>query len=263
MFERHGVTVNPESELARLMVAAEALADRDLTRPIESQAEFDQMLQAAHFDRLSDAILLLDDQLAPAHHLRRLTAHSLDFMNVRAPSPAKDAFWEFELWEKIKRRHANTTLAEPDIVVATDAGELPVACKKIYALKAAETRLRKGMHQLARFNGVGVVAINIDDLVTRSQVLRHTTADALGAAMENVTLEFFNRNGAQLQQYFERGRVSAAAVSLTLFAEFTEDSPRFNYMHQLTVLVSRHAQSSVRARLDILASSMGARIEGI
>ena len=148
-------------------------------------------------------------------------------------------------------------------MVATDAGDLPVACKKIYSAKAAETRLRRGMHQLDRFSGVGIVAINIDDLVPPSHVLQHRAASSLGAQMENVTLGFLDDNGSQLQQYFQRGRISAVAVSLTLFAEFTEEAPRFNYMHQLVVVVSRYAQPSVRARLKILATSMGASIEGI
>ena len=119
------------------------------------------------------------------------------------------------------------------------------------------------MHQLDRFSGVGIVAINIDVLVPPSHVLQYRTASSLGAQMENVTLGFLVENGSQLQQYFQRGRVSAVAVSLALFAEFTEEAPRFNYMHQLVVVVSRYAQPSVRARLKILATSMGASIEGI
>ena len=113
IFERYEVPVDPRSELAQIMTAAEALACRDPSRPIQNQAEFDQMPLSAHFDRLSDAILMLNDHPAPAPHLRRLTAHSLDFINSRAPSPAKDAFWELELWEKIRRRHASAELAEP------------------------------------------------------------------------------------------------------------------------------------------------------
>ena len=261
VLEQHGIRVNPACELAGLLTAAEMLASRDPARPISNDSEFQQMLLGAHFDRISDAILLVQHEPDPVTHLQPLTSQTLDFMHARTPSRAKDFFWELELWEKIKRRHPATFLREPDVMVETDGGDLPIACKKIYTQGGVESQLRKGVRQLKPFKGKGMVAINIDDLVQPSVHWRAPTTNVLGTAMERANEEFLRHHMTVLDDYFRKEKLSAVAVSVTLFSEIDSGGPRFNYMHQLTVMVSRYAQQSVRARLEILAASMGAQIE--
>lgn len=261
VLEQYGVRINPTCELAGLLTAAEALASRDPARPISNDSEFQRMLLGAHFDRISDAVLLLQHEPNPHAHLKPLTSQTLDFMHARTPSRAKDFFWELELWEKIKRRHTTTFLREPDVLVETAIGDLPIACKKIYTPGGVESQLRKGVRQLKPFKGEGMVAINIDDLVQPSVHWRASTIEILGAAMEHANEDFLRRHMGVLDEYFRKGQLSAVAVSVTLFSEIDRGGPQFNYMHQLTVMVSQYAQQSVRARLDILAASMGAYIE--
>ena len=131
----------------------------------------------------------------------------------------------------------------------------------LYSAGGVESQLRKGVRQLKPFDGEGMVALNIDDLVQPSVHWRSSTADILGAAMERANENFLHSHMGAFDEYFREAKLSAVAVSVTLFGEINSGGPRFNYMHQLTVMVSRYARASVRTRFEILASSVGAEIE--
>ena len=72
IFARHGVMLHHSCEIVQLMRAAEALAERDPSRPVAGAEEFEQMVRGAQFDRVSDAILMLDQEDGAATHLVRL-----------------------------------------------------------------------------------------------------------------------------------------------------------------------------------------------
>ena len=80
--------------------------------------------------------------------------------------------------------------------------------------------------------------------------------------MHDQILAFYREHERIINQYFSRNRLAALLFSISRFAEFVDDRPRFANMHQTTVVVSRYATPESRVRLNELAATMGAEIEG-
>lgn len=75
------------------------------------------LFRACQFEQISDAILLLRGCSERSRYLSGLTSGTLDPFE-RKRSKAKDVLWELELWELLRRRSLDATLAEPpDIIV--------------------------------------------------------------------------------------------------------------------------------------------------
>lgn len=137
LFRRQGIQFHTASAIGVLLKDAEALADNFIAGESgeSGDSEFQILLNAAHLDRMADAILMLEGESNCNAYLNKLTSTNLNFLG-RAPSHAKDIFWEIELWALLKRNCSNVRLVDPpDIILDTTDGPLAIACKKIYSKK--------------------------------------------------------------------------------------------------------------------------------
>ena len=259
-FRQRGIPFDPKSAIDVLLTDAESLADIFVAGQSGSSAN-QSLFNAAHLDRMADALLLLAGEPNCNAYLDKLTSNSLNFLE-RSPSHAKDIYWEIELWATIKRNYANVRLVEPpDIVLDTPDGSLAIACKKIYSMKNVPRQLSSAVKQLAPFNGVGIAAINIDDLVPAGSMLSSPTAAEMNRFIDAGNIRFLSSFQRPILKYFESDRLSAIAICTNLLAEITRDGTRFNNARQMTVWVWPNLPVAVTNRIKFLADVMGAQME--
>jgi hypothetical protein len=190
---------------------------------------------AMHVARLADAILPLNTYASAAQYLRRLISGSLDFFS-RHPSPAKNAFWELELWALLRRREAATRLEDPpDIVLSLARDDVGIACKKLYSEKNVEKALSEAVKQVAEGFEVAVVAINIDDLIPAQQVCAAATEVQLTLALRSIAEDFIGRHERHFKKYLSTQRLVGAVVTCNLVADVAEWDVNLNNARHSTV----------------------------
>lgn len=260
LFRRKNIQFNPASDLGVLLKGAEALADKYDAGQLDA-SDFHILLKAAQLDRIADALLLLEGELNCESYLQKLTSKSLNFLE-RSPSYAKDIYWEIELWSMLKKKCASVRLVDPpDIVLDTPDGTFPIACKKIYSSKNVARQLSAAVKQLEPFDGAGIVAVNIDDLVPGDSILRSATYAQMAQFIDAENVRFISSCHQPIQKYFGSGRLSAIAVSTSLLAEVVNEGTRFNNARQMTIWARPNAPAVVASRLDYFANVLGASIE--
>lgn len=259
LFTRQNVTFHPTSAIGGLLKDAEAL-ERNFIAGKAGEPEFQTLLRAAHLDRMVDALLLLEREPNCRAYLNKLTSASLNFLD-RTHSPAKDTFWEIELWAKLKGNDPNVRLADPpDIIMDTAAGPLGIACKKIYSRKNVAHQLSSAVKQLKPFCGIGIAAINIDDLVPGDSILRSRTAAEMLQYIDAENVRFLVSCEQPVRKYFESGRLSAVAICTSLLAEVTNDGTRFNNAKQMTIWAFPSVPAVVSTRIAAFAKALGVPI---
>ncbi|MDR7009671.1 hypothetical protein [Paraburkholderia strydomiana] len=116
-------------------------------------------------------------------------------LSKRPPSQGKDALWELNLLALFRRLGVQAKLLDPpDIVANFGFGEYPIACKKIYSEKGVEAQMRKGAKQLAPYQGGGLVALNIDDLIPEDVLLKTESAATAGGYLDRLNMSFIERH---------------------------------------------------------------------
>lgn len=259
-FSQRRIQFHATSAIGVLLNDAETLADTFLGGQSRA-SEFQILLNAAHLDRMADALLLLAGESNCDVYLNKLTSRSLNFLE-RNPSHAKDIYWEIELWALIKRNCSNVRLVDPpDIILDTPDGPLAFACKKVYSRKNVARQLSSAVKQLVPFDGIGVAAINIDDLVPENSILRSRTSAEMGQFIDAENIRFLSSCRQPILKYFESGRLSAVAICTSLLAEITSDGTRFNNARYMTVWAWPNVPEVVSSRLKFLAKAMGVSIE--
>lgn len=262
LFKRQGIPVHPKSAIGVLLKDAELLEAK--YRAGESDATaFSALFNAAHMERVASALLMLEHEPNCDTYLKKLTSTSLDFLD-RNPSHAKDIFWEIELWWTLKRASADAKLVDPpDIILNTPDGPLAIPCKKIYSEKNVARQLNSAVKQLKQFDGVGIAAINIDDLAPERSILSSPTAGRMGQFIDTQNVNFMERFRVPIQRYFDAGRLSAIAVCTTVLAEVTEEGTRLNNARQMTIWAWPDVPPVVKKKLEYFARVMRASINGV
>ena len=262
LFRRQNIQFNAASAIGVLLKDAEVLADTFIAGQ-SGASEFKILMNAAHLDRMADALLLLEGEANCNVYLNKLTSKSLNFLG-RIPSQAKDIYWEIELWALLKRNFSNVRLVDPpDIILDTPDGPLAIACKKIYSKKNVARQLSSAVKQLEIFDGIGIAAINIDDLVPADALLRSKTTVEMLRFIDAENIRFLSLCHRPIQQYFENGRLSAVAVCTNLLAEITHDGTRFNNARQMTIWAWPHVPPAVSNRLKSFATAIGVQIKPV
>lgn len=260
LFRRQSITFHATSAIEELLKDAEALEGNFIAGK-SGASEFQILLNAAHLDRMVDALLLLEGDSNCRAYLNKLTSASLNFLG-RTPSHAKDIFWEIELWAILKRNDPNVRLVDPpDIIIDTDDGPLAIACKKIYSRKNVARQLSSAVKQLKLFGGIGIAAINIDDLVPGDSLLRSRTSAEMLKFIDAENIRFLSSFERPIRSYFENGRLSAVAICTSLLAEVTNDGTRFNNAKQMTIWAWPGVPAVVANRVKYFAKTMGIPIE--
>jgi len=261
LFRRQGIQFHTSSAIGVLLKDAEALADDFISGKSSGDSEFQILLNAAHLDRMADALLMLEDEPNCNAYLNKLTSTNLNFLG-RTPSHAKDIFWEIELWALLKRNCSNVRLIDPpDIILDTADGPLAIACKKIYSKKNVARQLSSAVKQLEKFDGIGIAAINIDDLVPEDSLLRSQTSAEVLKYIDAENVRFLSSCHRPIKQYFESGRLSAVAICTSLLVDVTNDGTRFNNAKQMTIWAWPGVSTAVSNRMKYFAEALGVPIE--
>ena len=214
VFEEANIRLAKNSDISFLVSQAVQLSDSWLIGylPVDDPLP---LLRAYQMDRVAKAILPLRNLPGARSYLKDMSNGSLNpFMRIR--SKAKDTLWELELWSILKTMSFEARLAEPDIRVVTASGEIGLACKKVYAEKNFPKVLSEGVRQIGSHGKIGMIAVNLDDLLPAGAMVIAPDIKGYSAALSNYNLEFMQRNERNLRKYLSSGRSVAALVSTSI-----------------------------------------------
>lgn len=234
IYKENNVRLATGSDLASLIADAKLQSDSWLLGEAEKHP-MTLLFRTGLLDRIAEAVLPLKDVPDRIRFLKALTLGSLDLQG-RKKSKAKDTFWELELWASLKRRSFDTTLTEPpDIVVNFGDSRVGIACKKIYSEKHVQNVLSQAVAQIESAFDIGIVAINIDDLVPADQILRAPTTETMSQFIRELNRKFLAEHERHFRKYLASGRVISAIVSTGVLADVFRSKPRFNHARQTTI----------------------------
>ncbi|WP_448228908.1 hypothetical protein [Pseudoxanthomonas mexicana] len=208
-----GVSLNPQSSLARLIAHGIQLAnDWEAGSIIDDQDPL-PIIRGQHLDKIAWAALPLRHVPERAQHLASLRRGSLDPLS-RDPSPAKDKLWELEVWRQFIARGIPAVLEEPDVVAPSPMGRIAVACKRIYSLNNATKPISNGVAQIEASGLPGILAISVEDVsIPPNQLVHASNIVEAAAALNGFNVDFANRFHGALVRYLSTGRASCVAIS--------------------------------------------------
>jgi hypothetical protein len=223
---QRGVRFHRDSTLGKVLRDAESLA-----REWEAgnrELEFRLLVNAAHANRISEAVLSVRDDRDAQQCLVRIAGNDMN-LSGRAQSQGKDHLWELDLFYALRRHGFSGRLVDPpDIVVELLGSPYPIACKKIYSEKGVQAQMRKGVKQLINQGEGGLVALNIDDLVPDDTILRSADRRDASNFLAKFNHDFVERHRLTLQSFVKGGRCDGIFVSTSVLADLKNSKPRFN-----------------------------------
>jgi hypothetical protein len=222
-------------DLARLIADAKSLSDQWLTDHTKLQMTL--LFRAINLDRIADAVLSLQSVTDRAKYLRSLTSGNLDSLDRQASS-AKNLLWELELWSMLRGHGLDAALQEPpDIVVSFEGLEVGLACKKFYSEKHVQNVLSKAVAQIESSFELGIVAVNLDDLVPANRILHTATHQSMSQYIAAFNANFIRSHERHFRKYLGAGRIISALVSTSVLADLQHGRPRVNYARQSTIWI--------------------------
>lgn len=234
LYASAGVLLPTSSGLGKLIANAKTLSDRWLCNEMEGITMV-HAFYALHLQRVADAVLALVEVPTKERYLNSLTSGDIDFFS-RGFSNAKDILWELELWSLLRERSASALLSDPpDIEVHFSDKKIGIACKKIYSENNVEKVLSQAVEQVEDDFDVGVVAINLDELVPGGTVLKVNTEQQMAVRLQQHCADFLGRHERHFRKYLSTGRLVAALVSVHVIADVAEWDVPFNNCRQSTV----------------------------
>jgi len=221
--------------LARLIADAKMLSDLWLTN--HSKLDMCLLLHGFYVDRIAEAVLPIRSVLERDRYLNLLTCGSLDLLG-REKSNAKNCLWELELWSTLCRHGFDAALTEPpDITILFEGSKIGIACKKIYSEKHVQNVLSQAVSQIESAFELGIVAINLDDLLPAHRILRSATRKTMSRVIRDLNARFFRSHERHFRKYLACGRVIAALVSPSLVVELRQEKPSLNNAGQSTIWI--------------------------
>ncbi len=248
-----GLAIKPNSALGQLF----AEADR-LNRAWIAQDDSEDVATLCAAD---DAVWIADAILGaisdPASHaaIRRISKSDMR-LSLRHFSQGKDALWELSLREFLRLRGVTAAFKDPpdlEIVLPDMLGDLGVACKKVYSEGSVEKQFSKGLAQLKPYNGVGIVAFNLDDLLPSGRILSVTTADEGFGMLNEFNLDFIDRHRRHFAPAVMKGRCLGVWVTTTMQMDIASQRTRFNRGTQHNLWTVAEAGLATKIRVSELA----------
>lgn len=215
LYSDSAVALSALSSLGRLIADAKDLSGSWLMGQAEKHP-MTLLFRVGLFDRIVDAVLPLRDVPDRARFLATLASGTLDLLE-RTRSNAKDILWELELWATLKRRSFGATLQEPpDIVVHFGKTRIGIACKKLYSDKHVQNVLSQAVAQIEAGFDLGIVAVNIDDLIPANQILQTPSHESMTQFIRDINARFLASHERHFRKYLASGRVISAMVSTSV-----------------------------------------------
>jgi hypothetical protein len=234
LYKDSNVPLAQTSELARLIHVAKALSDAWLTGQ-EGELSVDALFRVTLLNRIADAVLPLRTMPDRTRFLTALSSGNLDLLQ-RKKSHAKNVLWELELWSILKRRDFDAFLEEPpDIVVRFGDSKIGIACKKLYSDRHVQNVLSQAVAQIEPTFDLGIVAMNLDELIPSDKILRTPTQEAMSQYIDAVNSHFLNSHERHFRKYLGEGRLISAFISTGALADVYRARTRLNYARQSTI----------------------------
>jgi hypothetical protein len=185
----------------------------------ESEITAGARYHGAQIDRISDAFdsVVEDNADIRVAYLRKLVGGNLDMFD-RTPSEAKNFLWEMELCALLKRRSFAAVLREPDVVLTMGQRQIGVACKKIYSEENVESTLSNEVSQIESSFELGMVAVNLDDLLPPNQIRVATSDEALSKSLSTDNFAFLDRHQRHFRKYLSSNRILGVMAATGGFA---------------------------------------------
>jgi len=227
IFDKSGIEISQHSFLYKLL--SKTLNNySDLNTPYE-------IFDALHVHRIYSALLNLENYQNINKYLKDLLSSTLDFMDV-SQSHSKNILFELEVAGKLRNIFEDTYLAEPDIVVPFEDGNVGIACKKIISENNLEKQLSKGVNQIKNNDFIfGIVAINIDNLLPEKTILNANTLNGALDILHNQNMDFINKHSHRFLKYLTENRIISVLVVSSIIADIKNERPRFNNISQSTI----------------------------
>ena len=234
LYTTNNLELSPESGLAKLIENAKKLSDGWLMNQWDGLGRINAMY-SLHLQRIAEAILPLAKIPNRRKYLEELMSGEVDFFKRQA-SRAKDILWELELWALLSEAGSHPVLQDPpDIVLPIEDRTLGIACKKVYSEKNVEKILSEAVSQVEGSYDIGVVAVNLDELVPEECVLKVDTERQMAHMLQGECSDFVHRHERHFRKYLSTGRLVAALFSVHVVAEVAEWNGTFNNCRQSLV----------------------------
>jgi len=214
-----------------------------------------KIYENVNFLRIARALLSLNDTNDCEQHLRKLIKGSLDFKNHER-SPAKDKFFELQVYERIKSCNYEVELIEPDIVIFDHGVETGLACKNVYSERHIQNVLSEGVHQIEDTTKYGMVTLNIENLLLEGKkMVVHNNMDGANNRLQIHLNNFLADHKRHFKKYLSSDRIAGAIVSITCNIEFVDDKTRHSslwYNTQYTIWVYPERNIENEKRIETL-----------
>lgn len=230
IFSDANVRINASHELSGLLSDAKNLAT-EWSKGNIAQTDMNKLFSALHVERIYSGIQMLGAEKNKEKYLRDLLNGTLNFFK-RNPSHAKSILWELEAFIKIKKVIPETYLEEPDIVVNLDKFRIAVPCKKIFSEKGVPKVLSNAVSQIENEHEFGIVAMNIDDIIPESVLLKANTFSEAGDKLHAQNMAFLERHERHFLKYLSTSRIVAVIASTSMVTDIVNESPKFNNFSQ-------------------------------
>jgi len=240
-----GVKFAPNSTLAEVLNQAERIAKSSANG---ATLQLPQMCQMVTSLRLTDAILAAGASGQSHLCLRRIARNNVNLMD-RRNSQGKDALWELELHKHLKDESLSVELAEPDVLVTLPSGPFAFACKKVYSEKNLKKQLKSAAIQLQRFDGAGLIALNLDEFVP-GHCIQASKLQSIDQETTKIVGQFLNRNHRLLLPYMQKRKCDGILLGLSVTIDVAETVPR----------ISRCFQSIIWSPEEVLPATSIARM---
>jgi len=225
---------------------------RDSSFTLDRKTTFDLI----SLSRVLSVLNVLESCPYPKPYLKRLLKGSIHFLH-EGRTPAKDTLWELEVGRRCQRIGSPITLGSPDISLICEGEELAIECKKIYGESHIQAIFSKAVRQFASFQGMRVVAINLDEILESREMVQ-SSSTAAADFLNRRNLEFFGRHQRHFLRYFQSDRiVGVLANSTCLFAiQNNCEAPRPSLVNIWTIWSHPDSSHQKRGKLEKLASPL-------
>lgn len=253
VFEKRNVKIGTGSALSQLLKQADILS-RAWAEQIEPDIRV--LCQAAHVNRLADAINSLPDESGIQEALKRMAGNIMQ-PDDRSTSQGKDMLWEVALLADLRNYGLSGRAAEPDIMVDFGMGDYPIACKKIWSESAVKKRVSKAAKQLASFENGGVIALNLDDLAPAGHVVAQPDKASAKQFLDDFNMAFVERHRNVLQRAIMDGKCDGFIISTTAVAVLEKEETPLYLATQSSLWHLREATPEARERFLRFAQAQG------
>lgn len=256
LYAERGVRLPPECTLATWIANVRTIAANRAAGPHVGHTHMEHF-KAIHLYRVTDAILALSEVENGEIYLRKIT-ENLNFFDAER-SPAKDIFWELELWWMLKRKLPLARLVDPpDIMLPLNGGTMGLACKAVYSEASVEKALSTGVKQVTGNCDAGIVAFNIDSLLPPPRetvetqdsgtIIRAENKAGIDQLLHPIVDGFINRHRRHLDRYLNDKRLAAVVICISGVGDIHGWNVPFNTVRSTTAYAA-HEPTKIAGHL--------------